>query len=634
MTNRTTSLFLIFFALASELSAQPQDYNWYFGRNAGITFRYGNPIPVFDGALTTEEGVSSVSDKDGNLLFYTNGNKIYNRDHQLMSNGTGLTGHASSSQSSLIVQFPDDADMYYLFTVPAQLGSIGGSVNPYLCYSVINMKMENGLGNVVLKNLQLQNSVCEKITATRHANKKDVWVTVHSWGSNAYYSYPVTCNGIGLPVVSYAGASMSLDAAGGNNTSIGCMKFSRDGKKIAAAWAYSNSPIDADSYLQIADFDNATGYVSNPLLIVHHRSDLVEKGYGVEFSPSSNLLYFSENGSRNGGPYGKVFQYDMMVNNIGVSEVLLAHGINAFGTLQRGPDDKIYIARYNGAQFISVIERPDVPGPGCNLVNNAVSLAPSISTWGLPNNWDTYPEMETQLADLIPYTDTVVCNSTGSIHITASLPASLYNASISWSSGSVDSFITIDQSGLYTVQVLSGCDTITDSVTVTFTEAEFDLGNDTTFCYGEGLMINGPETFSNYLWQDGSSQNSYLASGSGLYILTVTGNNGCAFTDSISVTRETCGCGVYVPTAFTPDNDGRNELLMVYSNCSFSFFRFAVYNRWGQTVFMSDDPGSGWSGAFNSIASGQNVYSWTLEYASPETGKGHKTMMGNVLLLR
>lgn len=97
---------------------------WYFGINSGLKFTENSSEPVFDGRLQTTEGRATISDSEGNLLFYTDGIYVYNRNHQLMPNGIVLKGNPSSTQSGIIVPYPNRSDLYYilrweLMTLPA-----------------------------------------------------------------------------------------------------------------------------------------------------------------------------------------------------------------------------------------------------------------------------------------------------------------------------------------------------------------------------------------------------------------------------------------------------------------------------------------------------------------------------------
>ncbi len=104
-------LITLFIIVSTCASAQLNNV-WYFGRKAGISFNApvtGQQIPysISDGAMIADEGSSSVCDTSGNLLFYTNGLTVYNRNHQTMLNGTGLMGNISTDQSSIIVPHPE-----------------------------------------------------------------------------------------------------------------------------------------------------------------------------------------------------------------------------------------------------------------------------------------------------------------------------------------------------------------------------------------------------------------------------------------------------------------------------------------------------------------------------------------------
>ncbi len=153
---------LLFFILLNTTLAftQEEANTWYFGRNAGIDFSSGNPVALTNGQLNTFEGSSTISDKNGNLLFYSDGATVWNRNHIIMPNGTGLLGNSSSSQSALIVPNPTISNIYYLFTVDAQENNTNG-VN----YSIIDMNLDNGDGDISTKNIPLINSATEKITA-------------------------------------------------------------------------------------------------------------------------------------------------------------------------------------------------------------------------------------------------------------------------------------------------------------------------------------------------------------------------------------------------------------------------------------------------------------------------------------
>src|SRR5437773_2346307 len=106
-------------ASSQYLLSQKQAERWYFGINAGLNFNSGQPVVMTDGALSTAEGCSSIADSNGQLLFYTDGITVYNKQHHAMANSGDLMGDISSTQSALIVPTPGNAQQYYVFTTDA-----------------------------------------------------------------------------------------------------------------------------------------------------------------------------------------------------------------------------------------------------------------------------------------------------------------------------------------------------------------------------------------------------------------------------------------------------------------------------------------------------------------------------------
>jgi hypothetical protein len=243
-------------------SAQKEAWNWNFGINAGLKFDSTlTPTAITTSAMTNFEGVASISDRDGKLLFYTNGTNVYNALNEQMPNGFGLLGHASSTQSSIIVRKPLSDSLYYIFTVDYLSGSNG------LQYSIVDMTLDGGKGDLSSKNNVLLANSREKVTAIRHANGIDFWILVIDWQTDDLYAYLVNHTGVSaIPVVSPMDMLQMGITNPGINRSNGYMKANLQGNRIAMGlWAaYS---------FDLFDFDNATGIVSNHIKIqgqCHH----------------------------------------------------------------------------------------------------------------------------------------------------------------------------------------------------------------------------------------------------------------------------------------------------------------------------------------------------------------------------
>ena len=139
--------YLLFISFFNFCHAQKEAAIWYFGNNAGLDFNSGAPVPLTDGVLVTDEGCAVISDTFGNLLFYTDGLSVWNRNHQLMPNGTGLLGDPSSSQSAIVIPQPGSSSIFYVFTVDKE-GRANG-----LNYSIVDLTLNGGLGDIAIKNV-------------------------------------------------------------------------------------------------------------------------------------------------------------------------------------------------------------------------------------------------------------------------------------------------------------------------------------------------------------------------------------------------------------------------------------------------------------------------------------------------
>lgn len=351
---KTIITFLLF-----SIALQAQEHNiWYFGNGAGLDFNNGAPVALIDGQLNTSEGTASITDSNGNLLFYTNGVTIWNKNHQIMENGLGLMGHFSAAQSALIVPKPGSQQIYYVFTVTAW-----GDVNGFR-YSIVDMAAATGLGAVTDKNILLQTPVAEALNATWHSNGEDIWVVVHAFNSNVFSSYLVTSSGVSLnPVTS---TSVLMPDSFGQSI----IKISPNGSKLAF------TRLNGLNGLQVFDFNNSTGSISNPVQLTGSGS------YGIEFSESGHLLYMTT--------VNNLRQYDLLASDVSASAITIGTDPDIrLSQLQRGPDNKIYIARYL-QNYVSVINDPNVLGTACNFEQFGVDLGanglmPCISTNGLPN---------------------------------------------------------------------------------------------------------------------------------------------------------------------------------------------------------------------------------------------------------
>jgi hypothetical protein len=560
-----------------QASGQNQNSKWYFGNFAVLDFLTSPPTVLSASSLQSYEGCASVADSTGNLLFYTRGDVVWNRQHVIMANGTGLLGHVSASQSSMIVKQPGTPDKYFLFTLD-QYGNANG-----LRYSVIDMNLAAGDGSVTTKNILLATPCTEKMTATKHCNGIDSWVVVHAWNSRDFKSFLVTANGVNpTPIISTAGilhdTYIGSGALPGEN-GVGCMKISPNGKKLALAVQWKDT-------IQLFDFDNVTGSVTNPVTL----PAALGHAYGVEFSASSGKLYVS------GIQSGSLVQWDLCAgNNAAVinSKVVLNTTNIHKGTLQLANDRKIYVAQ-DGSTMLGIIHSPDSAGSACNFVENAQSLGTSINYFGLPNfdNSVYRPKAPLFQASVIP-------PGCGVVTFTSPAFCSPQNPilSQSWdfgdpSSGSANtSFLanpthTFSNSGIYTVKLFLNfncyTDTLIQALSINKTPPVLSVSGRTNICAGETTTLIAVGANS-YQWNNNATtaQVTVSPTNSAVFIVTGTSNtNACSSVKSISVNVSPC---LQVNTTL------KNEGIVIYPNPAKD--EITITTKPGDEIIISDQLG-------------------------------------------
>jgi len=441
---------------------------WVFGRNAGLDFNSGSPTPIGPTAIATYEGSSSIADPNGNLLFYTDGGTVWDRNNNPMPNGTGLIGSPSTANAAVIVPLPGSYSLYYVFHAE----SIDDATHRF-CYSIVDLTQNGGMGAVVSKNNLLHSDVCEHLTAIRHCNNQDFWIVAHTRLGNSFLVYELTSTGLNTTVnVQSIGLNYVSGVLGSPHGR--SMRASKNGDKIATG---------SYSAIGVYDFDKSTGNMSNPISLTLP----VAFAYGVEFSASGRFLYV--NAIRTPSP---VYQFDLEAGspaNIQSSRTHLANfgsGQYMNGNPLRGPDDKIYIPQNNGTlsggTMLAAIQSPDSAGLACNLQFNVVNLSPNRVVYGMPTLINSYEVEPIELTG-----PTVGCVG---IPITLDLeyPSSSCGTDTTyWEYKGSNSFVTTDTTitilptiaGQDTIVVTaaSSCDAYRDTVYLTFSICPEVCGN-------------------------------------------------------------------------------------------------------------------------------------------------------------
>ncbi len=584
-----------FLLLSSVAHSQHEADFWYFGNYAGLDFSSGNPEPLTDGQLKNYEGCATISDSLGNLLFYTNGVTVWNKNHQIMANGTGLKGNESATQSAIIIPQPKNDSLFYIFTADVLVDDISKEfITDGLNYSIVNMNKDEGKGKIITKNILLLDSVTEKITAIKHQNKKDIWLISHEWGNNKFYAWLINENGLNSsPVISNTGATFVND----QRYAIGYLKASPSGNEII-----SNSLFL--SKIEIFDFNNISGNLSEKLTIDLGFPNLP---YGCEFSPNGSKIYFTKN--------LKIFQADMnagtnadIINSI----TEIAEFENVPGALQNAKNGKLYIAS-DSSNFLSVINYPDSLPATCSFEPNAIFLDGKKSRLGLPNFIQSYfkkPYFRYENVCLFDEThfviedisniDSVIWNfgdpESGNLNTSKLLSPTHffsnygifkvtltvwfnnieneYSENIKivplpkinlgndtvlciaenhrlnaysphmnylWNDATTDSILWVNQSGKYWVNIentYTNCKN-SDTINIVFSEIpEIYLGKDTFLCKNSSYTLDAFHSGYSYTWQDNSHSNFYTVTDSGVYFVEVSNQHNCKNSDTIKFTQK------------------------------------------------------------------------------------------------
>jgi gliding motility-associated-like protein len=150
-----------------------------------------------------------------------------------------------------------------------------------------------------------------------------------------------------------------------------------------------------------------------------------------------------------------------------------------------------------------------------------------------------------------------------------------------------------------------------------------------------GSIVIGGGVPYNYNWNTVPAQTTAMATGlgAGIYTIVVSPTSGCASSDTTEIILDNNCPGVFFPTGFTPNEDGKNDSYGPVGGIgALQNYIFRVYNRWGQRVFESKNPFNKWNGKINGAVQGSGVFCWEAQYSFP--GKNLEFHRGAVTIIR
>jgi gliding motility-associated-like protein len=543
--------------------------NWIFSYHYYINFQHATRpdtmrYPPHAGGLGLLKGTITYSDKSGNLLFY-NGffGRLYDRTFNFIPSTdfvypgvplyTIMDGEFVS-QPYLAVPYPGHESRYIIFHI--KLEYVNGNYKSSLYYSVMDMNLRGGLGDVVpgMKNILLLNGaeVGFKLTATLHCNKKHIWVTGHLQESDKYYSLLVTENGIDANPVYFTGNYIPKRRVFGTNvydliTGNGCIKASALGNRMAAAFM-------GMGFVELMDFNIQTGVGSNlktitampppadTMMMDWHLSGTGP--YGIEFSPSGKQLYVSSSYHlRNINHYNIatfLYQFDAalgtetLVQNS--KQRIMFRDERAAGALQLANNGRIYL---NMDDELSEISNPEAAGLACGYTDLNFNTGTSNNNRNLPVFLQSYFRY--------PIIATGNCQFQ---NISFSIPDMTGVSSIQWDFGdpasggnNISTSFTpmhiFSTQGVYEVKAVlqnaNGCGADTIRKIVYTGPFRVDLGNDITICEGDTAILRMNVPNATNVWSTGSRDTLIRITQSGQYWVR-TNIGECFASDTINIT--------------------------------------------------------------------------------------------------
>jgi hypothetical protein len=337
--------------------------NWHFGWSASLDMLAGPPAFQAGSGMLTQESCVSVSDANGQLLFYSQGLEVWNAQNTIMPNGTGLLCNSSDWQQGVATcPWPGDPEKHLLFhTGPDQI----------LRVSTVDMSLEGGLGDVTDKNIFVAPNIAEAMTIAPHANGVDYWLVVRDFPADLFKVFPITSAGVG-PVVSNVACGMDTF----DWTGMARFNHAHDRLAVTMRGGFGNM-----GKIGLFPFDPATGQLGTGTVVPTYAP------WGLEFSCSDRFLYLSHN------DLVPIQQFNMAAGSalaILNAPVNISDPIIAFD-MAYAPDNRIYFIWNDpwdrGARSLGAVQHPDVLGPGCNVTDSAVVWSDLLTrtTTCLPN---------------------------------------------------------------------------------------------------------------------------------------------------------------------------------------------------------------------------------------------------------
>lgn len=361
------SLLTIFTLVMVQICCAQYGNIWTFGKMQGIDFNSTEARLISTGINQDSlskprrfnEGHStSISDCNGQLLFYSNGVDIWNRKDSLMENGNLAwsypTNIGSRKRACMIVPIPNSSTRFYLF----YMVNPGTPGNEKFCFAEIDLSYNAGLGMVVFKDSMVNNiaNASANLTFARHANDTDIWI-ITTPDQNNYHAYRIDKNGLNInPVVSSGHSQIAKTFPNTIEEGLwGFIKMTNDYNRLIVSDIVESNY--SNGHVLMYSFDRKTGKLSNEVVLVDHNDYPNQVCRSIAISPNDSFIYLSVEPLI--GYTGKFFSSIIQINRYTKQRATVynfksplgftGNGATPNGRLgmQTAPDGKIYICLIN-----------------------------------------------------------------------------------------------------------------------------------------------------------------------------------------------------------------------------------------------------------------------------------------------
>ncbi len=392
---RNTSILAIIFFCYLTLGAQSkQDYVWIFSNDSeategneayGFDFNETDSLESLQGLVPIEiSGLNaSICDKDGNLLMYSNGCTVVDKNHQIMPNGRHLNngdyfemlgdscfnGYLGK-QDIMILPDPGYEQGYYILHKALMPGTPDRFIENRFSY--VDLALNNGRGEILEKNVVMDSTLrpmSAYLTAINHTNGKDWWIIQPLKQSNDYLILNLDEGGFNTSIQKIGPLFDQWASASGKSV------FSPDGSKYAYFNPYDN--------LLLYDFDRSSGKLSNLKTLKIKDTEEIYLST-IEFSPNSQFLYV--------GVLDSLWQIDTWEEDLedGLELIDVWDGTmdpfaTTFTVMALAPNCKIYMASGSSTNTYHVINKPNEKGKACDFVQRGIQLPYTSSLGNMPN---------------------------------------------------------------------------------------------------------------------------------------------------------------------------------------------------------------------------------------------------------